>query len=393
MTPAKLTIGKMKRILLFILLPFMAFTQARPLAVFPFQMQDLHTFIKVRLNNDTTLYTFLFDTGAGETVIEKNAAAALGLDFTEKKSVEGAGGNSDLPAAFDKSVQFNSLALRHVSFYLSELPVQNGVQLNGIIGYDLIKDFTCYINYEKSQLELYAPNAKVFIKGGRKQHFTLVENIPVFQLSYTTDEGTQLQGDFFFDTGAGLGVSMNAPYVETHHLTTAFKKKVKTESTGVGASFSQYSLTLPQIEFAGFQLKEVPSNLSLAQSGATARKAPDGLLGNDVIHRFNVFLNYKTGEAVLSPNPFFNEPFKYDYAGLVIKSKTGDFIIYKIIESSPAADAGFQVGDKILSVNDTPYNDLKTLRKVLNEPGATLSIKVERNLKEQVLVLQPARFY
>jgi predicted aspartyl protease len=356
-------------------------------------MQDLHTFIKVRLSQDTALYTFIFDTGAGETVIDKTAAMALGLNFTVKKSVEGAGGNSDLAAAFDKSVHFNSLLLNHVNFYLSELPVQNGVQLNGIIGYDLLKDFACYINYEKSRLEIYAPNAKISLKNGKEQDFKLVENIPVFPLRFTTDEGNQLTGDFFFDTGAGLGVSINAPYVQTNSLTAAFKKKVRTESTGVGTSFSQYSLTFPKIEFAGFQLKEVPANLSLAESGATARKVPDGILGNDVIHRFNVLLNYKARRAMLSPNQFFNSMFKYDYTGLVIKFKTGGFIITKIIESSPAANAGLQAGDKILSVNDTQYSDLKALRQILNDPGTTLTLKIERDQKEQIVVLRPAKFY
>lgn len=63
--------------------------------------------------------------------------------------------------------------------------------------------------------------------------------------------------------------------------------------------------------------------------------------------------------------------------------------IKNIIENSPAARSGLEAGDRILEVNQQPFNWLKLIELV--QTGNILEIKVEQKGKISTLILQPEK--
>ena len=51
-----------------------------------------------------------------------------------------------------------------------------------------------------------------------------------------------------------------------------------------------------------------------------------GLIGNDILRRFNVIINYDRRDIYLSPNTHFRDPFDYSYTGLNIYKIDGEVV-------------------------------------------------------------------
>ncbi|RLP07661.1 trypsin-like peptidase domain-containing protein [Propionibacterium australiense] len=66
------------------------------------------------------------------------------------------------------------------------------------------------------------------------------------------------------------------------------------------------------------------------------------------------------------------------YLGVSVEEATGGLMIISVVDDGPAAQAGLEVGDKILSVNGTPVTTQSALSSALKdlEPGDKATVKV-----------------
>ncbi|WP_442487773.1 RIP metalloprotease RseP [Halomonas litopenaei] len=65
-------------------------------------------------------------------------------------------------------------------------------------------------------------------------------------------------------------------------------------------------------------------------------------------------------------------------------------VIGQVMEGEPAAEAGLQAGDRVLSIDDSAVNDWPDLvNRVRARPGQTLSLEVERGGESRTLSLTP----
>jgi len=112
-----------------------------------------------------------------------------------------------------------------------------------------------------------------------------------------------------------------------------------------------------------------------------------GLIGNDLLRRFNVILNYDRRDVYLVPNSHFNEPFDYSYTGLELYYVEGKIIIGDVAKNSPAEAAGLQEGDIVIAVNKNFNQNLQQYKAAIQNAGDKLRIIIHRNgeLKEYEL--------
>jgi S1-C subfamily serine protease len=71
------------------------------------------------------------------------------------------------------------------------------------------------------------------------------------------------------------------------------------------------------------------------------------------------------------------------------EQKTGErYKVIMVAKDSPAAAAGFKVGDELVSIEGVPYTDKETVNRLMSEKrwGDALSYKVLRDGQEQALV-------
>ena len=103
------------------------------------------------------------------------------------------------------------------------------------------------------------------------------------------------------------------------------------------------------------------------------------MIGNDLLRRFNLTLNYARKEIHLLPNTHFRDQFDYSYTGLIIYLIGNRIEVTDVIRNSPAEKAGFKPGDIILAVNNNFTSNLQVYRDILKNIGTRPTLLLMRN--------------
>ncbi|HAQ38001.1 MAG TPA: hypothetical protein DCQ58_05780, partial [Saprospirales bacterium] len=146
-----------------------------------------------------------------------------------------------------------------------------------------------------------------------------------------------------------------------------------------------------KIGFSDFTFGEVITSLQdfdyITQEEAS--KTRNGIIGNDMLNRFTVYIDYSRNQIFLKPGKRYNKSFSYDKSGLIISAVGLDFnqyFIQAVVPDSPAEKAGLLSGDEILSVNSvsTSFLSLNQIQRTLKrKEGTTIRIKISRKGKKQ----------
>jgi S1-C subfamily serine protease len=106
-----------------------------------------------------------------------------------------------------------------------------------------------------------------------------------------------------------------------------------------------------------------------------------GILGNDLLRRFNVVINYPSKVIHLSPNRFFNDYFDYSYTGMSVYLINGLVTIEDIIPNSPAAKSGLLSGDILITLNKQLVSSLDVYKKIMSVSEGKTNITIYRDEK------------
>ncbi len=116
-----------------------------------------------------------------------------------------------------------------------------------------------------------------------------------------------------------------------------------------------------------------------------------GLIGNDILRRFNLIMNYQKREIHLLPNSHFRDLFDYSYTGMSIYFIEGKIMIDDIIKGSPAFKAGFMIGDVILAINNNFSNDINQYKNMLQSNDERIKALIMRDEKPLIITFRPGK--
>lgn len=110
-------------------------------------------------------------------------------------------------------------------------------------------------------------------------------------------------------------------------------------------------------------------------------------MGNDILRRFNVVLNYPEQSIHLKPNSHFSEPFDYSYTGLGIYLIDGEIRVEDVMKGSPGEKAGFQPGDIIFSVETNASKNIMSYKNLFQNSLGKVKVVIFRNETPMILTL------
>ena len=111
----------------------------------------------------------------------------------------------------------------------------------------------------------------------------------------------------------------------------------------------------------------------------------DGLIGNPLLERFNIVIDYVRGDVYVKPNKRYNKPIEYDISGLILYAFGQDlngYFIKEVIPGSPAEKAGIQSGDVIKKIglfNSKLYTLEQIYKRLVKRKGKKVNMVIERN--------------
>ena len=131
--------------------------------------------------------------------------------------------------------------------------------------------------------------------------------------------------------------------------------------------------------------------------GVTALENVDGLLGNDVLERFTVALDYRSQRVFLERNARIDEPFFRDRSGLQLaRKRDGRIVVLNVVPHSPAERAGMRSGDVITKIGRTKAARFGSLQEAIalfeGAEGTTHRLEIERGRGKRVVNLTLERY-
>ena len=127
-----------------------------------------------------------------------------------------------------------------------------------------------------------------------------------------------------------------------------------------------------------FKFKNVPANVFDDIYNVTSYPHLGGLIGNDLLRRFNTIINYQKREFHLLPNSHYSDRFDYAYSGLELYYVDGRIIIGDVAKDSPAEAVGLLEGDVVVAINTDFSQNMTKYKTTLQTAGDNIKMVVQR---------------
>lgn len=363
-----------------IFLSIISFSLKAQIAEIPFKHQNDLIFIKVNVNNETQANTFIFDTGATADLLDSTTAKNLSLKANYKQDVSGAGGTKSYDIILNQTLSLEkNIEIKNTHLVLTDLTkLKDKLEKNfdGIIGYSLLKKYVTKIDYEKQKILLFNKIDEVDTSQFKSIKIELDNGIPIpqFDISIGLTNGETHSGKILFDSGAGLTLLINTPYNQKYKLNQKQESLISENENLHGKSITE-DIRIESMNIGGFELNEMMISISHDKNGVSSYENYLGILGGEVISRFNIILDYSTSTLYLKPNNTFNNSFEFPMSGLELIKVDDKIIINKVEKTSTAYNNGIREGDILLSINNDSSENLNKYRELLKNEGEYVHLK------------------
>ncbi|MBV9883537.1 MAG: aspartyl protease family protein [Sphingomonadaceae bacterium] len=342
----------------------------------PFTMAANHIILPVSVNGRPPI-GFLFDTGAGDELVNTARLAELGIAAYGATQLGGGGGVQASAYARDVDLAIGgaTLSRQHARVVdLSGLEHIFGIRLGGILGYDFIGRFVLEIDYGTKVMRLNRPENFAYRGGVPPIPITIEDGIPYAEGVIAVPTRPHIPVHFAIDFGAADTMILTRPFVEANDLLNlAGTDRNVTRTPGPQQMYTQNNRRgrLDEWHLGPAVQRNVPVSFSANTSGAYASPAFAGTVGEGIYTRYHVFIDYGRRTLILEPTATTNDPFRQrpPYGLVILASDDLSAVtVSAVAVSSPAAAQGFQPGDVIAGVDGRPVS-VEDVRAVLAAGG------------------------
>ncbi len=339
---------------------------------------------------------FIIDTGAEYTILTQKAISdLLKLSYEREYSMVGSDMRTIIEALLvrDVNLELKRMKLMHRDILVTkedyfQINYFTGSPIHGILGADLLSRFVLRIDYTRQIIEFIDPGNFVEEKGFAEIPLTLHRNKPFLYLPTKIHEDTEaLPFKYLLDTGAALPLLLLTNSHPAIHLPEHVVQGIL--GMGLGGFLTGAKGRVQQVSMGPYPINNLVGSfqdISLYPD-TTHLQGRHGILGNLVLDRFDIILDYPRSRAFVRPNDDYADPFPVDRSGLFLISSGFDLstiMVQEVIPGSPAFVAGIRPGDIIKKYKGWPVSffGLEGLtRRFREEPGKKIRLKIKRGRK------------
>lgn len=335
--------------------------------------------VQARFENIKDSFNFILDTGSGGISLDSSTCAEFNIiTKASDTTITGIGGIKKVHFIFDKSLKLPGLTLQHLNFHVNNYEVLTSVygeKIDGILGYSFLNRYVVKINFDSNHIEVFSPGKMKYDNGGTLLH-PVFTSIPI-QFMRIRDR-IKMDYNFYFDTGAGLCFLMTERFAADSAILLKKRKPLITQAEGMVGRLQMRLTVMREVKIGPYRFRNVPTYLYKDDFNVISYPFAGGLVGNDLLRRFNMVLNYGQREIHLLPNTHFTDLFDYAYTGLGIYYIDGKIIVIDVIDDSPAQKAGFIAEDEVISVGNNLSHNIQSYKNMLQIPNQKIKVIVKR---------------
>lgn len=369
----------------------------------PFELYNNLIVVPVQLNDKLPM-KFIVDTGIRTTILtEKIMSDALALTLNRKIILKGPGEQQIIAAhvANNITIKIPGVVGRGQALLVLEedfLQLRNylGVEVHGIIGYELFSRFVVEIDYNNHMLILH--QSQSFEPKKNFERFPLtIEDTKPYIVTQIKINGKTSQSKLMIDTGASHALLLEED--EEKDIIIPKRNIEANIGRGLGGPIRGRLARIDQIKIGDYVLKGVIS--SFPEEGQyldTVFFNRHGTLGGELLSRFRVVFDYSSENIYLKKTSGFRNKFEHDMSGIEMMAEGNNLKLFKIInvrDESPAFKAGVRSGDTLLFLNGVKSENLKLnqiYRLFHSKPGKKIRMVISRDGIERKVTYRLKRF-
>jgi hypothetical protein len=333
-------------------------------------------------------FQFLLDTGGSGGHVDGEIAKRLGLKL--ERGIASVSGSANLEVGIIPEATLAVGAVRHRGQLLVSplAPIEPilGRPFEGIIGGDFLQRYVLELNYDAGVLRLYQPAGFHYPGRGQSLRLSFAQGIPFVRLSVSLAHGKSIDGDFLIDTaGGGMAIHVHKQIAERDGLLGGAPSRAE-KGRGLGGETSRTVARGVAVAIGPYRVPRPIVAITEDTAGLRTNPQSLGLVGMEVLGRFNLTFDYSRSVVYVEPNRTFDAPLVYDSTGLSLRAARPSFspaYVHSVRDPSPAKDAGIEAGDVLVRIDDRPTSGLSLdeIRDALKTPGRTHQLSVSRQGK------------
>jgi predicted aspartyl protease len=362
----------------------------------PAYVEGGHVYIEASINGHAPAL-FILDTGASANVLTPSAAKQFGIEAQGSLNATGVG-ESQVGAslATASSVRVGPATLSKQVFAIIPLPpislARNGSEepIAGLLGYDFFRRLRVTIDYVGQTVELMPLQACTARADSSVPLYLDDSRVPRIPLTIAGRETL-----WTLDLGDAGSLTMAATLAQKLRIPADAGVATMREG-GVGGTTRSRLLQFDEVAIGSHRLRDPIVNITEQKTGAFADPNFAGNIGYGTLRNFIPTFDYECRTLELARSSMFGASPSFDGAGVTWRrGEDGLWRVLHVMPGSPAAAAGLQVDDVLVSMNQQAASTLtrgKLTEIQSAEPGSTLALEIKRGEEQRDVRLTLARF-
>jgi hypothetical protein len=376
---------------------FITISKANGTVELPFEYEN-HFIIVQLVLNDILPLRFIFDTGAENTVLmDRTISDLIAVNYQRKVTIYGSDLRTKLTAHVAAGITFefnDQLRIANQTMLVLEedyfrFDIFAGIQIHGILGADLLRRFVVKIDYQRRKITLQDPSRFRPPRSDtyKKIPVDFARHKPYLTLPGDLFDYQEQQLKLLMDTGASLSLLL---YTNRQDSLANLPDNLIPANIGMGlgGQLDGFVGRTARVQLGDYTLQNVITNFQdvspLLEVDSTFLNDRHGIVGNKILERFTLVIDYIREDIYLRSNRRFSERFVYDRSGLGLAAGGNNFVRYiviNLIPNSPAAESGIFIGDEIKRINGMPTFMLDMediIRRLQRRPGKKIKLVIDR---------------
>jgi hypothetical protein len=289
------------RLALAILLAGLTAQRPPPDHVVPLETFGGNPLVQVRVNGSKPVW-FLLDTASSWVFVDAALAHSLGLQTRGGRTIMG-GGDNAARITFADGVTFDLSGTRSTLDNVAVMPLTFTYDrpIAGMIGGPFLKRFAVHLDCDRRRMTLFDPALFMPEAQGQTIPFRLQDEIPMIQVEIGIGERDPVVAALYVDTGASQRIILTRPFVETHKLLEAAGTVTEKRAGSLTGGTSYLEARAASVRLGSIVLTNVTIGFSQDRRGSGASTTRAGIIGNGIMSRFAMALDYARQQLILRP--------------------------------------------------------------------------------------------
>ena len=333
-----------------------------------------------RFANYPDTLNFILDTGSGGISLDSTTVDHFKITPTPSDmTILGIAGIRKVSFIYNQKLRLQGLTVDSLNFHINNYEILTqvyGEKIDGIIGYSLLSRYIFNINYDSLRISIFTNGRMKYPRGGWLYE-PILRTLPV--QNARIKDAVAVNSRFLFDIGAGLCLMLNKDFIEDSNFLDKKRVLYAKEAEGVGGKVDMHLTVIKELRMGPYRFRNIPVFLFDDTYNITSYPYLSGIIGNDILRRFNLILNYAKREFYFMPNSKYLESFDYAYSGIELYYIDGQIILGDVADGSPAALAGLKEDDVVIGINNLLAQHLQQFKSALQVAGEKIRMIIRRD--------------